>query len=374
MGKADVYFSNLRAGPRQNLLQKLEKLLEHVRLSDRVRSGDLVAVKLHFGELGNTAFLRPLYARRVVEVLKRLGARPFLTDANTLYVGTRSNAASHLETALANGFSYACVGAPLVIADGLRGNSHVDRTVRGDHFSTVHIASEIANADAIVCLSHFKAHELSGFGGALKNLGMGCASRKGKLEQHSNVAPKISKKNCVACGLCVKWCAQGAIAVEGKARIDPKRCVGCGECIITCPSGAIQIQWTEGPKIMQEKMAEYAVGALQGKEDRSVFVNFITQVSPACDCYGHADAPIVGDVGITASTDPVAIDQASADLVNRAQGNPDSALSGNLAPGEDKFRGIYPNIDWAVQLAHAQKLGLGTRDYALRLLDEGKTS
>jgi uncharacterized Fe-S center protein len=365
MSKADVFFSNLRAGPRQNLLQKLEGLLNLAKLSERIRPGDLVAVKLHFGELGNTAFIRPVFVRRVVEVLKKLGARPFLTDANTLYVGSRSNAVNHLETALANGFSYTTVGAPLIIADGLRGNSHVDRTLRGDHFKTVHIATEFANADAVVSLAHFKAHELSGFGGTLKNLGMGCASRQGKLAQHSNVSPKIKKKKCVACGLCVRWCAHGALRVEGKAQIDPSRCVGCGECIITCPEGAIQIQWNEGPKIMQEKMAEYAVGALQGKEDKSVFVNFITQVSPACDCYGHADAPIVADVGITSSTDPVAIDQASVDLVNRMEGRADSALTINRAPGEDKFRGIYPQIDWAVQLEHAQKLGLGTRQYQL---------
>lgn len=370
MSTSDVYFSDLRAGHRQNLLDKLERLVLNAGLSERIRPGDLVAVKLHFGELGNTAFIRPVFVRRVVSLLKDIGAKPFLTDSNTLYVGTRSNAVSHLETALANGFSYATVGAPLVIADGLRGTAQVKCAVKGRHFSHVYISSEFANADAVVGLAHFKGHELTGFGGALKNIGMGCASRQGKLAQHSNVSPKVKKKDCVACGECVSHCAHGAIAMKGKAEINPARCVGCGECILICLQGAIQVQWTEGPKILQEKLAEHVAGALAGKEGKGVFVNFLTQVSPACDCYGHSDAPIVADVGIASSCDPVALDQASVDLVNRKEGRADSALTANLAPGEDKFRGVYPQIDWAVQLDCAQELGVGVRDYTLKVLGE----
>lgn len=363
MQLADVHYADLRTSPRQNLLDKVEALLHRAGLPGRVIRGDLVAVKLHFGEKGNTAFLRPVFVRRVVEVLKSLGAKPFVTDANTLYVGTRSDAASHLETAIQNGFDFAVIGAPLVIADGLRGNSAVRVPIRGKHFSEVSVAAEIVHADAVVALTHFKGHEISGFGGSLKNVGMGCASREGKLAQHSTLGPEVKEKLCVACGDCVPWCAQGAISMAESAFIDPGRCVGCGQCILICPQGAIQVQWNESPGIMQEKMAEHCLGALVGKRDKSLFLNFVSQVSPACDCYGHADAPIVGDLGILASTDPVAIDQASVDLVNAQPGNPASALKTGLAPGEDKFRGVYPQIDWSIQLAHAEALGLGSRAY-----------
>ncbi len=366
-----VYVADLRTTVRRNLLDKVEELLVRAGVEGRVRKGDLVAVKLHFGERGNTSFIRPVFVRRVVEVLRNLGAKPFLTDANTLYVGARSDAVGHLETAVQNGFAYAVVGAPVLIADGLRGNSGMEIPVPGRHFQTVSVAAAVAQADALVALTHFKGHELSGFGGALKNLGMGCATREGKLAQHSNVAPKVKKKRCVACGECVRWCAQAAISVDRVAHIDPDRCVGCGECILTCPQEAIQIQWTEGPKILQEKMAEYACGALQGKADRSIFLNFVTQVSPACDCYGHNDAPIVGDVGLAASPDPVALDQACADLVNAQPGNPASVLKGGLEPGADKFRGVYPDIDWSVQLDHAERLGIGTRRYERIDIDGG---
>jgi uncharacterized Fe-S center protein len=366
MTEATVFFTDLRASPRRNLLDKVAGLLDHAGIASRVHRGDLVAVKLHFGERGNTSFIRPVFVRRVVEHLRDLGARPFLTDTNTLYSGSRSEAATHLQTAIRNGFAHAVVDAPLVIADGLRGNSTVTVPITGGrHFQRVPIAAEIANADAIVVLSHFKGHELSGIGGALKNLGMGCAAREGKLAQHSSVAPKVKAKRCVACGECAPWCSVGAITLGDKARIDPKRCVGCGECILTCPQDAIQVQWTEGPRVMQEKMAEFARGALVGKEDRSVFLNAVTQVSPACDCCGHTDAPLVGDLGYLSSADPVALDQASADLVNRQPGNPSSALKTNHAPGADKFRGVYPEIDWSIQLACAEALGLGNRQYRL---------
>ncbi|MBE0618336.1 MAG: DUF362 domain-containing protein [Proteobacteria bacterium] len=366
MQPSDVFRSDLRATPRRNLLDKVEDLLSRAGVSERVKRGDLVAVKLHFGEKGNTSFIRPVFVRRVVDVLKGLGAKPFLTDANTLYGGSRGDAVSHLETAIQNGFDYAVVGAPLIIADGLRGSTSVRVEVEGKHLRHVSLAAEIAHADALVGLTHFKGHELSGFGGALKNLGMGCAAREGKLTQHSTVAPKVKNKLCVACGECVRWCSQGAISVGEAALIDGEKCVGCGECILTCPAGAIQVQWNEGPEAMQEKMAEYASGALRDKRNKSLFVNFVTQVSPACDCYGHTDAPIVGDVGILSSADPVALDQACVDLVNAQPGHESTALTANWAPGEDKFRGVYPKIDWSAQLRHAEVLGLGVRTYRLK--------
>jgi len=366
MKTSEVIFSDNRADHRRNMLQKTEQLLLTAGLEKRIARNDLVAVKIHFGEMGNTGFIRPIYVRRVVELIKRLGGKPFVTDANTLYAGTRSDSVSHLETALANGFGYSCVGAPLIIADGLRGGSEVEVNIDGSHFKKVCIASEFVNADAVVAMTHFKGHEITGFGGALKNLGMGAASRRGKMAQHSALSPKVTRKKCIACGDCVAHCAHSAIAIDEKAAIDPAKCVGCGECVIVCPVKAVQIQWTEGPLALQEKMAEHAAGALKGKEEKSIFLNFLTQVSPACDCAGHSDAPIVADVGMLTSADPVAIDQASVDLVNAAQGREDSALKANHNPGQDKFRGVYPEIDWAIQLNRAQELGIGSRAYDLR--------
>jgi uncharacterized Fe-S center protein len=215
-------------------------------------------------------------------------------------------------------------------------------------------------------VAHFKGHELTGFGGTLKNLGMGCAARQGKLKQHSNVSPKVKRKDCVSCGRCISWCPGEAISfVEEKAKIDLKKCIGCGECIMVCPEGVIQINWNETIEVFQEKMVEYSLSALKGKEKKSIFLNFLTDISPACDCYGHADRPIVADIGILGSLDPVAVDQASADMVNAEEGLKNSALRSSHKRGQDKFRDLYPNVDWEIQLNYAQKLGMGNREYEL---------
>ncbi|OGP72096.1 MAG: 4Fe-4S ferredoxin [Deltaproteobacteria bacterium RBG_13_58_19] len=367
---SQVFFMDLRASAKETNFQKFQKLLDAVQVKSvihRKKKRPLIAVKLHFGERGNTSYIRPIYVRQVVEEIWGGGGRPFLTDSNTLYVGTRSQAASHLTTAIENGFAYAVVRAPLVIADGLTGKAEAEVAINQKHFKSVFLGEALAEAEGLVVLSHFKCHELSGFGGALKNLGMGGASRKGKLAQHSNISPKITRKKCTGCGECVAHCAQEAIRLDleaKKAKIDPKKCVGCAECILVCPYGNIEIQWNESIPVFLEKMMEYAYGALKDKGDRAVFLNFITQVSPACDCYGHNDAPIVGDLGILASLNPVALDQASADMVIQSPGLPGSSLK-DLKPGSDKFKDIYPQVDWPLQLAYAEKLGLGTRKYKL---------
>ena len=363
---AIVYFADMRTGHQENLFDKITKLLILVGLNQRVSEGDLTAVKIHFGEKGNHAFIRPIFARRVVEEIKKLGAKPFLTDSSTLYPGERKEAISALICGIENGFGYSCVGAPLIISDGLRGVTETELEIDGDILKKVFIGTEIIEADSLVCLSHFKCHELTGFGGAIKNLGMGCASRRGKLVQHSTVAPLVTEKYCTGCGACLKACAHDAIIItDDVAEIDAAKCAGCSRCITVCPVKAINIQWNEAAELVMKKMVEYAKGALINKEDRAVYLSFITQVSPACDCYGHADAPIVNDIGICASTDPVAIDQACADLVNAARGNEGSALKSGLEPGGDKFRGVYPEIPWQVQLEHGEKVGLGTRAYEL---------
>jgi len=373
-----VYFTSLRAGFNNSLLTKIKRLAQAAGLRDIVKEKALTAVKVHFGERGNTAFIRPLLVRPVVDAIVEAGARPFITDSGTLYPGSRSNAVDHLNTAILNGFAYPVVGAPLVIADGIDGGDEVAVPVNLKHFKEVAIGSAIARAQSLVSLAHFKLHEASGFGGAMKNVGMGAASRKGKMAQHSEVAPKLVAKKCVGCGVCIEQCAQGAISlVERPAnvrapkrsvtkimRLDPELCVGCARCIHACPREALTIKWAKDLSKFMEKMVEYTAGALKGKEKRSLFINFLTQISPACDCYPFSDAPIVGDIGITASTDPVAIDQACVNLVNSQPHLESSCLMGKN-PCADKIKAIYPRIDWERQLIYASEIGIGCREYEL---------
>jgi uncharacterized Fe-S center protein len=373
--KSHVFFADLNVSSGKTLFNKLDTLLDCTDLKGKIGEKDFVAIKLHFGERGNTAFVRPIFLRKIVDRVKQFKGKPFLTDTNTLYTGTRSEAISHLITAYENGFTESVVGAPLLIADGLRGNSAIKVKIDKPIFKTVSIAHEIYMADTLICVTHFTGHELSGFGGALKNLGMGCASREGKLSQHSNISPKVKSKNCKGCEQCLTMCAQEAISMhppkaetESKqmvAAIDPEKCIGCGECILTCPTGAILIQWNETIPIFQKKMVEHAYGAVQKKKGKVLCVNFLIQISPACDCYGYSDTPIVTDIGILSSEDPVAIDQASVDLVNGEAGNRSSKLPKNWNPGEDKFRALYPEVDWNIQLAYGEEIGMGTREYEL---------
>ncbi|MCP3925438.1 MAG: DUF362 domain-containing protein [Desulfobacterales bacterium] len=368
--KSKVYFIDFRVTPRENIFGKIGRLLEEAGLSKIISDRDLTALKIHFGERGNTAFIRPVYVAQIAEAVKKAGGSPFLTDTNTLYAGTRSDAPSHLKTAIKNGFTYSTVEVPVVIADGLRGASETVINSKGKHFKKFYIGSEIYNADAMISIAHFKGHELAGFGGALKNIGMGCASRKGKLAQHSTVSPKVKRKLCVACEDCLSHCAVSAISMKDeKASINNDTCVGCGECILICPSEAIQIQWNQSIPVFLEGMIEYTKAALDNKKDKTLYINFINSISPACDCADYSDSPIVHDIGIVASTDPVAIDTASADLVNSKKGIESSALTTNLGEGEDKFKGLYPAVDWPLQLKYAEELGIGTRSYDLITID-----
>jgi uncharacterized protein len=361
-----VYFTDMRSSAKENLLAKVVRLADSLDLEQIVPPRGLVAIKLHFGEKGNTAYIRPTFIRQIVDRVKALGALPFLTDANTLYVGARADSVSHLHTAVENGFSFSVVNAPLIIADGLRGGSYAAVKIQQELVKTAYVGKEIVEADGLISLAHFKGHELSGFGGTIKNLGMGCASRRGKMVQHADVSPKVTRKKCVGCGDCVEHCAQTAISLqEQKAVIDPKKCIGCGECLLICSNKAIDVRWNWDMVLFQKKMVEYALAVLKGKEGKVAFLNFLTQISPACDCYGHSDAPIVHDLGIMASLDPVAIDQASVDMVNRQKGLEGTSLSANKNPGEDKFRALYPKVDWTIQLAYAEKIGMGSRQYDL---------
>ncbi len=364
---ATVFFMDFTATSRENLPDKLSRLIDTAGIKTALQKDDLTAVKLHFGERGNTAYIRPPYIAAIARTIKKHGAIPFLTDANTLYAGARSDAVSHLITAVENGFSFSSMGGvPVIIADGLRGKSETALAVNLKNCQKVYLGSEIVKADALVSVAHFKGHELTGFGGALKNLGMGCASRKGKLDQHSNVSPKIKKKTCTGCGQCADHCPEAAISlVEEKAVINPETCIGCGECIVRCPTGSVKINWNQTVPVFMEKMVEYTRGLLDTKKKKSFFINFIADISPKCDCLSYNESPIVRNIGVVASSDPVALDQASADLVNREAALPDSILTSHLNPGDDKFKGLYPSVDWEYQLEYAQKLEIGTREYRL---------
>lgn len=372
-----VYFISSRADSRERNLAKYQRLLGRLNLGRVVSEGDLVAIKLSFGEQGNFAFLRPQYVRVVVDEVKRLGGRPFLTDGNTLYAGGRQNSRDHIITALENGFSYSATGAPVIMADGLLGLDYRTVPVKGRHFSEVKIGTAALDADAIIALTHFKGHMIFGFGGALKNLGMGFGARAGKQMMHSDIHPAVTAGRCNGCRVCLKWCPEEAIEMvpnpqggrSKMALINDERCTGCGECVASCLVGAIDIVWKSDPGIVQEKTAEYVAGALAGKKRKFAALNYIMDVSPDCDCLGWSDTAIVPDIGIAASTDPVALDAASLDLVNAAKGIAGSALPDSCLESDDKFSCIHTSVDPRAQLAHAERLKLGSREYQLLNLD-----
>ncbi len=357
-----VYF--LEAGDGDGIAAGLEALLEASGVGTVAERGQTAAIKMHFGESAETGHVRPRFIKRIVAWYARRGVRLFVTDTNTLYRGARSDSVAHLRTAAEHGFTFQALDAPVLIADGLHGTGEIRLTAPGELVGEAPFGAELVKADSIVSVAHFKGHELSGFGGAIKNLGMGGASRAGKLDQHSTTKPYV-RDGCIACGTCARWCPVEAITVEENAIIDGSVCIGCGECIVVCPEKVVGIRWNESTDIFQRKMVEYMGAMAAAKPGRIAYVNFMTDVHPVCDCYGTAKTPIVPDVGVVASLDPVAIDQASYDLVNAAPAVRESKLSSGYRRGEDKFRDLHQDVDPTVQLRYAQDLGLGTRDYEL---------
>ena len=360
-----VYYSSSRTRFGNNMHDKLVKLFKAAGVGDAIAGKDLVAIKLHWGERGNLAYVQPPLVRTLVREIEAAGGRPFVTDANTLYAGSRRNAYDNLMTAYGNGFTPAVIGAPVIVADGLFGDDYAVVPIEGRHFKSCKIASGVHRANALIAFSHFKGHLGTGFGGTLKNIGMGCAAPSGKQNQHSDVKPKVSLKKCTGCGSCAKKCPAEAISIsaEKKAVIDQRACIGCAECTVACRFEAIAINWKSDAKIMMEKMAEYALAVVQEKQGKCAFFNLIVNVTPDCDCCDFSDVPIVPDIGIVVSKDPVAADQAAVDLVNKAPGVTSSKL-GAKADSSDKFRALF-NVDWRHQLEHAQNIGLGSREYKL---------
>ena len=358
----------MRAKPGRNLLDKLLALIKKAGIDQIDFKDKFTAVKIHFGEPGNLSYIRANYAATLVQFLLDKQAKPFLTDSNTLYLGRRTNAIDHIKSAYENGFNPLAVPCPVIIGDGLKAIDYIEIPINLPHCKTAKIGSAIANADIIISLNHFKGHEQAGFGGALKNLGMGSASRQGKLELHSTSKPVIDTAICTSCGQCVKYCASKAIHLNKnrKAEIDYEKCVGCGQCVAVCQFEAAQPVWDSSVDIMNYKIAEYSYAVLKGKPN--FHINFIMDVSPNCDCWGCNDAAIVPNIGITASFDPVALDKASADLVTSSAANINTILDikeyGDLQ-NTDKFKIIHPNTNWEDGLQYAEKIGLGSTKYEL---------
>jgi len=370
MEKSKVYFTNLRTTPSLNLLQKLEKLVKKAGIEQIDFKGKFSVIKIHFGEPGNLAFLRPNYAKVIVDLVKKLEGKVFLSDCNTLYVGRRKDALEHMDAAYENGYNPFTTGCQIIIGDGLKGTDESYVAVPGgEYVKEAKIGRAIMDADIVISLTHFKGHELTGFGGALKNIGMGCGSRAGKMEMHSDGKPRVHPKSCVGCGTCVKICAQSAITVTNKkATIDHDLCVGCGRCIGVCQFNAIVPAWDEANNIVNKKIAEYSWAVLH---DRPHFhISLVIDVAPFCDCHAENDVPIVPDVGMFASFDPVALDMACADKVNQSPVNAGSYLEEQLAKqgnpsGQDLFHTTHPTTEWLSCLDHAEKMGIGTKKYEL---------
>jgi len=363
-----VYFTDMRAKPGHNLLDKLLILIKKAGIEQIDFKDKFTAVKIHFGEPGNLSYIRANYAAALVRFLLEKKAKPFLTDSNTLYLGGRTNAIDHIKSAYENGFNPLAVPCPVIIGDGLKAIDFKEIPVDLPYCKTAKIGSAIADSDIIISMNHFKGHEQTGFGGSLKNIGMGSASRQGKLDLHSTSKPVIDAGECTSCGQCVKYCASDAIHLNKnkKAEIDYDKCVGCGQCVAVCQFEAAQPVWNSSTDVLNYKIAEYTLAVLKGKPN--FHINFIMDVSPNCDCWGYNDTAIIPNIGIAASFDPVAVDKASVDLVNASCANVNSALdvkkSGDLQ-NTDKFKLVHPNTDWEEGLRHAEKIGLGSMKYEL---------
>ena len=370
MEKAKVFFTDFRTRLDVSQGVKLQNLCRKAGIADIPFEGKFVAIKLHFGELGNFAFLRPNYVKAVADLVKELGGKPFLTDCNTLYPGSRKNAPDHLLNADLNGFNYITTGCHNIIADGLKGTDDIAVPVpNGEYIKEAYIGRALYDADVIIVLSHFKGHEVAGFGGAIKNLGMGGGSRAGKMQQHADGKPVVNPDACRGCKKCAKECGSDAISYEnGKAVIHQDVCKGCGRCIGACAFDAIHPTGYNAAELLGCKMAEFTAAIAAGKP--VFYVSLIMDVSPNCDCHGENDAPILPDLGMLASFDPVALDQACADLCLQAEPLPNSQLSDNLSRPDwhhhhDPFRDSNPNTRWRETLEHGEKIGLGTREYEL---------
>lgn len=378
MEKSKVYFTDLRTRPGSDLMTKMLRVVKAAGIENIDFEGKFTAIKIHFGEPGNLAYLRPNYAAKLIDFLHTKGAKVFLTDSNTLYSGGRSNAVDHLDAAMNNGYNPIGAHANVIIADGLKGTEYKEIPLDGEYCKAPKIGAAIADADIIISMNHFKGHEQAGFGGALKNLGMGSASVGGKMELHCSSQPKIDPQACTGCTMCEKYCKHQAISMvqesgslRRKASIDYSKCLGCGQCVAVCQHNGAVVGSSSSAEELNYKIAEYAKAVIMDKPN--FHINFIMNVSPECDCWNHNDAAIVPDLGIAASFDPVALDCACADLVNAAPAIPSGNRLADMMDehhhehhhDHDKFHHIHPDTCWQAGISHGEKIGIGTHEYEL---------
>ena len=351
---ADIYFAPVTGNEKPTSIQKkIQKLFDAAALPSCIAKQDLVAVKLHIGEKGNTTHIPASYVKPVVECIQQGGGKPFLTDTNTLYRGQRANAVDHLHLAHAHGFTIDAVGAPMIISDGLFGTSEKEVEINGEFYTTIAVASEVVMANALIVLTHPTGHPGTGTGATLKNIGMGFSSRKGKLAQHSQMLPKIDADKCTQCGMCVKWCPEDTIEMRDQsAFVIEEGCIGCGECLAVCRFGAVLFDWNVSSEVLQKRIVEHAYGAVKDKAGKVGYMSFLISMTKGCDCFGTNQKPIMPDIGIVAGKDPVAVDQATLDLVQKHT-------------GKTLREQTYPEIDPTAQLMHGERIGLGERAYQL---------
>lgn len=361
----EVYFKSFKGLNTEERISAFADLVKQVGMP-MVKPEDSTAVKIHFGEPGCTTYVKPHFIKVAVDHAKSIGAKPYLTDSNTLYIGRRSNGKDHREVAALHGFGEDVMGCPIVIADGDDSTDVFEKKIDLHYFKSIKYGIAAEKSDSLIVISHFKGHLLFGFGGAIKNVGMGFGSRSAKQMMHADVRPELRREKCISCGECTEVCPADSIKlIEGYPLVDYDLCEGCAECIIHCPEGALQIQWDGSVQSCMEKTTETCYAILEKKLDKVIFFNFIIDVTPDCDCFPESDTPLIGDVGVVASTDPIAIDAASLDLVNAEHGRKDSKLKSGFNPGEDKFMGLRPEVDGRIALRYGEKIGLGKKDYKL---------
>jgi len=333
----------------ENIKFSLVSLWKSIETQDFIKKDDFTAIKLTFGEEGTSGYIKPTWLLEFIKELKQKTENLFLIETNTLYREKRSNAVGHLHVASMHGYDIKTVGIPIIIADGLRGQNSKNVPIRGKHFENVKLAKGVCESDSIISLSHITGHCEAGFAGTIKNLGMGCAARSGKLLQHSKTLPEVTIEKCTSCGRCMKICPANAIGLKKKKAILVKeRCIGCGECTVVCDSDAIAIKYDENAVNLQEKMVEYALGVKEAVNNKLCCINFLYSITKNCDCMSKNESPIVPDIGIIGGSDPVSVDKATLDII-----------------GLDTFKKIFPEIDPMIQINHGEKIKLGSKQYEL---------
>ncbi|MBN2403193.1 MAG: DUF362 domain-containing protein [Spirochaetes bacterium] len=347
-----VYFISAQDNEDDALLcGKLKDLISGKDLLGFIEDRDVAAIKTHFGEVSDLGYARPVYLKMLGDIIKSKGGMPFLTETSTLYKGNRNNAIKHITHANNQGFDFASTGMPIIMADGLFGDDEYEVPIDGKIYKSVKIAALLAKCSALVVVSHFTGHLSAGFGAALKNMGMGCSSRKGKMEQHSTTKPKINSKACTLCGVCAKWCPADAITLgEESASIDKQKCIGCGQCLAMCRFDAVKYNWGSTNEDLQKKIVEHAMGVYSLHRNKSLYVNVLTRISKDCDCMAGFQK-IMPDIGVLVSFDPVSVDAASLDIVEKVAGK--------------KFSQLAYDIPYRFQLDYSRELNFGTVDYEL---------